>query len=70
MDDEITIECDVCGRGFYGLGIRLIVKRDGCQFVCADCERKLTRTSNDNRVASLAAAIRRGEKRTARIGGV
>jgi len=49
---EIVVECDVCGRGFEGPGLRRVIFRLGHNIVCADCSRKLTRTFSDaHRVA-------------------
>jgi len=49
---EIVVECDVCGRGFEGPGLRRVIFRLGRNIVCADCSRKLTRAvSGAHRVA-------------------
>jgi len=59
--EDLFIECDVCGRAFFGPGLTRVVHRVGCSFVCADCLRKLTRTGEDaHRVASSREASERG----------
>ncbi|MGD0650992.1 MAG: hypothetical protein ABSA97_07615 [Verrucomicrobiia bacterium] len=37
MDDDIVIDCDVCGRTFCGPGVTKVVHRVGSGIICTDC---------------------------------
>ncbi len=71
MDDDITVECDICGRAFFGPGVRLVVRRYFGDVVCSDCLRKLTRIQEGSpRVASPAKRERVARRVQAKVGGV
>lgn len=64
---DLLIECDECGRAFFGAGIELVLHRVGSSIICEDCSRKLKRTDEvSHRVASPASASARGTTRRRR----
>lgn len=64
MYEDLVIECDRCGRAFYGAGLdRVIVRQQDGEITCVKClvdefdRRKLARTRDASyRMASPAEA--------------